>query len=320
MKQNKPRVSVVMATYNGEKYIREQIDSILNQSYPIYELIIQDDCSTDSTPKICREYESKFQNVHFFQNTHNQGFNDNFRTVAMRATGDFIALSDQDDIWFQKKIEKQIALIGKYDICTTEVCHGTNLKNSVPSPLSNDPRVSSHGLRCILGHSMLIKRGFAQDNSNWKGVFTYDWSLTLHADWGNGIVKVPEVLSFHRTHKDSFTIQNIKSKRRSSTLLPYLEGTKYFKEMQQLPKFKSLCEYICTNTANATDANLKLQYEIAKLMTSSSSLGYLRLCWLCMKERKNIYAPASKAKGLIGIIRGFFFPAIYADYTSRTFE
>ncbi len=49
MGKSQPTVSVVMATYNGEKYIREQIDSILNQSYPICELIIQDDCSTDST-------------------------------------------------------------------------------------------------------------------------------------------------------------------------------------------------------------------------------------------------------------------------------
>ena len=52
-----------MATYNGEKYIREQLDSILNQTYPPHELIIQDDCSTDSTPEIIKEYAKKVQKL-----------------------------------------------------------------------------------------------------------------------------------------------------------------------------------------------------------------------------------------------------------------
>ena len=63
-KMNKnPTVSVVMATYNGEKYIREQIDSILGQSYPVYELVIQDDCSTDSTLAIAEDYARRYPNV-----------------------------------------------------------------------------------------------------------------------------------------------------------------------------------------------------------------------------------------------------------------
>lgn len=53
-------VSVVMCTYNGEKYLREQINSILAQTYPLYELIIRDDCSTDNTVNILKEYEEKY--------------------------------------------------------------------------------------------------------------------------------------------------------------------------------------------------------------------------------------------------------------------
>ena len=61
-------VSIVMCTYNGAKYIREQLDSIINQTYPIFEIIIQDDCSTDETVEIIRKYAENHSNVHLFQN------------------------------------------------------------------------------------------------------------------------------------------------------------------------------------------------------------------------------------------------------------
>ena len=59
-KMSLKRVSVVLCTYNGEKYIREQLESIVSQTYPIHELLIQDDCSTDATPLIIEEYKEKY--------------------------------------------------------------------------------------------------------------------------------------------------------------------------------------------------------------------------------------------------------------------
>ena len=67
-----------MCTYNGAKYIREQLDSIINQTYPIFELIIQDDCSTDETVEIIREYAGRYENIHLFQNEKSLGINRNF--------------------------------------------------------------------------------------------------------------------------------------------------------------------------------------------------------------------------------------------------
>ena len=67
-----------MCTYNGEKYIREQLDSIVAQTYPIHELIIQDDCSTDKTFDILTEYKSKYQIIQIYRNTQNKGINPNF--------------------------------------------------------------------------------------------------------------------------------------------------------------------------------------------------------------------------------------------------
>ena len=104
-------VSVVMCTYNGAKYLREQLDSIISQTYPIYELIVQDDCSTDETVAIIKEYMEKYSFIKLYVNEHNLGFNLNFKSVCMKATGDFVALSDQDDVWFPDKIQKQVNMI-----------------------------------------------------------------------------------------------------------------------------------------------------------------------------------------------------------------
>ena len=60
------RVSVVLCTYNGSQYIQEQLDSIIQQSYPVYELLIQDDCSTDSTQEILKAYQQRYSFIHCF--------------------------------------------------------------------------------------------------------------------------------------------------------------------------------------------------------------------------------------------------------------
>jgi glycosyltransferase involved in cell wall biosynthesis len=319
MTNARPTVSVVMATYNGAAFIREQIDSILNQTYPISELIIQDDCSTDSTPAICREYEEKYPIVHFYENEHNLGFNDNFRTAAMRATGDFIAISDQDDVWFPKKIEKQVAAIGNHDICTCIICRGENQETARIEPDSDDIRPGTHIFRCLLGHSILGNGMFMRNPQNWEGALNYDWNLTLHADWNNGIVRIGEVLLFHRAHNASITHKTVAMTEASSKSAPYLHGYKIFRLLQQQPKFTSHCRYIFEHTKDTKDGSMELQHKFASLLLGHSFTNYIRLCLFCMRNRKAIYFPANKAKGLLGIERGFFFPAFAAYYTSFNF-
>ena len=98
-------VSVIMCTYNGEKYLREQIDSILAQTYPIHEIIVCDDCSTDNTMAILQEYATRFTFIKVHQNEKNKGCNQNFHDTLYKATGNYIAISDQDEFWFSDIIE-----------------------------------------------------------------------------------------------------------------------------------------------------------------------------------------------------------------------
>ena len=96
-------VSIILATYNGATFIREQIDSLLAQTYPLKEIIIQDDGSTDDTVSICEDYAQRCPIIHFSVNEHNLGFNQNFKSMAMKATGDFVAFCDKTMCGFLRK-------------------------------------------------------------------------------------------------------------------------------------------------------------------------------------------------------------------------
>ena len=107
MQNSKLKNSVVMATYNGEKYIIEQLDSIKNQTLPPDEVIICDDKSTDRTCEIISDYIKKndLENWRLYENEKNVGFYKNFFHALRLSTGDIIYLSDQDDVWCLDKIK-----------------------------------------------------------------------------------------------------------------------------------------------------------------------------------------------------------------------
>ena len=104
-------ISVAMATYNGEQYLQEQLDSILHQSLPVEEIVIVDDCSTDQTASIIKEYRDRDSRIKFFQNTKNLGYKLNFKKALSKCKGDYIFLCDQDDIWDVDKVKEMISMI-----------------------------------------------------------------------------------------------------------------------------------------------------------------------------------------------------------------
>ncbi len=116
-------ISVAMATYNGEKYIEEQIKSILNQSMPVDELIISDDGSTDRTCEIVEAIDDK--RVKLFKNNSNSGYIENFRNAISKTCGDVIFLADQDDRWSFTKVEECLKLLDKENALA--VCSNFNL-------------------------------------------------------------------------------------------------------------------------------------------------------------------------------------------------
>ena len=108
------KVAVLISTYNGEKYIKEQIDSILNQTYKNIEIVIRDDGSSDSTIEIIKEYQKKHSNIILKEGT-NVGFIKSFFQLLGLADSDYYAYCDQDDVWMENKIELAVNALNEAD-------------------------------------------------------------------------------------------------------------------------------------------------------------------------------------------------------------
>lgn len=111
-------ISILLATYNGEKYLREQLDSILNQTIQDYEIIVCDDCSMDSTIDILNTYSMSDDRFKIYHNETNMGFINTFQKMIGLAKGEYLAFSDQDDVWYPDHLEKLYLAIkdSKYDV------------------------------------------------------------------------------------------------------------------------------------------------------------------------------------------------------------
>lgn len=121
-------ISVAMATYNGEKYIKEQIDSILNQLKEDDEIVISDDGSKDNTISIIKAY--KDSRIKLVEGPHN-GVKQNFANAISRCKGDYIFLSDQDDIWTKNKVEEVLKAFKDTKVtCVVHDCDVINGENN----------------------------------------------------------------------------------------------------------------------------------------------------------------------------------------------
>ena len=313
------KVSVVLCTYNGEKYLREQIDSILNQTYPIYELIIRDDCSNDRTMDILSEYEHQYPFVKVYRNDYNRGCNQNFHDAIYQASGDYIAISDQDDIWFPMKIEKQIKKIieKNSDMCFSDVISTSSYSEEQefdykPLPFTAETLLFRD---TIPGHSMLIRRGFVETLRDWNGMtFYYDWWLAMNAALSDSIVKCEEPLVWHRVHSESaiaiaFKLQsNLQMK---SKIAPYVLGIRCFFKLQKNESWQCFYQNVYNRTSEKKHPVL---HEITELFDSRNPFELIKLCFLCMKYRRLVYPLPHTSKGFLFAIRGFFSPFICSYY------
>ena len=110
---NKPLVSIVTPSYNSEALIGETIQSILNQTYTNWELIIVDDCSSDQTVDIIKEYTDERIQLHILEQ--NSGAAVARNHAIKKATGKYLAFLDSDDLWTEDKLEKQVRFMQTND-------------------------------------------------------------------------------------------------------------------------------------------------------------------------------------------------------------
>ena len=193
-------VSIVMSVYNGETTIRKSIESVLNQTYRDYELIIVDDGSTDSSLDIIRSYDDK--RIKIIKQS-NKGLAASLNAGIWLSQGQYIARQDSDDIWFPNKLKLQVEYIEAYrDIdvlgCAAEFFDDNEGPVSF-YPLSMDPKIESPFLHA----SVLIRKSALEETGGYDSRFRYaqDRELWLRMYNGRNFHVLPEVLISLRAAK-----------------------------------------------------------------------------------------------------------------------
>jgi glycosyltransferase involved in cell wall biosynthesis len=212
MTENSKLISVALCTYNGEAYLEEQLSSILAQTYQNLELVVVDDGSSDNTISIVRKFQEQDARIKLHCNETNLGFNINFSKALSLCTGEFISISDQDDVWVPHKLSTMVSLIGDNLLSY----HNSGLIDEAGKRLGKS-RLSTHRFvsgscsknlvlnNCISGHACLFAREFIPMIPRLPKNFYYDWWLAYTAACSGRINFTKEELVLYRIHTRSIT-------------------------------------------------------------------------------------------------------------------
>lgn len=179
-----PLISIVVATYNGERFLRKQLDSILAQSYNNIELIIGDDNSSDNTIDILNAY-AKHYPVKIILNEENIGYVKNFERLLFYCSGDYIAFCDQDDIWLPNKLEILFNAIESYECVHSDAFLIDENDDIISDSFSSSThkiclpnRLIDLGFNgCVTGCTMLVKRSLIAE------ILPFPQGLDVHDRW-----------------------------------------------------------------------------------------------------------------------------------------
>jgi len=208
---NNPIVSIVLATFNGERYLKEQLDSVFQQTYCNLEIIAVDDSSSDNTVSILREYALSHCNLKVYVNDKNIGHIKTFEKGITLSTGDFIALCDQDDIWDKQKIELLMQKINDYGMVFCDSAFIDEAGKSLNKKISDIKNLSTYNNcipfimeNCISGHAALMKREIAIAAIPFPKDIIHDWWLAFVASTKGAVYFVDQPLVKYRQHTGNF--------------------------------------------------------------------------------------------------------------------
>lgn len=210
METQKVRCSIIMATYNGEKYLKEQIDSILKNMNENDELIISDDGSKDNTKQIIIEYQKNDKRIKLLDGP-KKGVKQNFARAIKFAQGKYIFLSDQDDIWKINKIDKVLNVFKKQD--SVVVTHDARVINDKHEEIISSffqYRKSGSGIIKNIWKNTYIGCCMAFDSKIKDKILPIPNNIEMHDQWigligekeGKSIFLAEKLIEYRRHEKN----------------------------------------------------------------------------------------------------------------------
>lgn len=301
---NDNKVDILLATYNGEKYLKEQIDSILNQTYKNFNLIISDDFSKDGTVDILKEYEKKDSRITLYLQEENLGSNKNFEFLLSKISSDYYMFSDQDDVWHEDKIEICLDEIIKknVDLVFTDLeivdenlnlinkSFNTKMKLIKKITRYNDYRLE-YLYNCVTGCTMLAK------SSNLESILPFpknkdilhDYWISLITSISGKILYIPKTTIKYRQHSKNqigtvkYTDKFLKFDEKRDYIIDlkinkfktYIENEKYFNSYLKDLNILALDYFIYVKRIkNINFKNWKIYHNVFKYESLSYYLFY----------------------------------------------
>jgi glycosyltransferase involved in cell wall biosynthesis len=292
------KVSVVMSTFNGDSkggYIWEQLDSVLNQTYPVLEIIIQDDCSVDRTWELLQEYAKKSSLIKLYHNERNLGCGNSFVSAWNKASGDYIVVCDDDDIWMPNKIQILVDVIGDkmFAIGQSRVIRESNFESYYLCYEELNPHTATIEKlifgNCVGGgQQMMFDRKMLNDINDIKSenIIVPDYLLALIAYYYNSVAITDEITQWFR----------INSKSTSGKTFNYVEvGAKWKKIKGYKVLYSIYCLIIGRKSSKVDDCFMKINQVVKVLRQKSPNIKSQKLVSFTELMRKQTFLSYMRA-------------------------
>lgn len=244
MKNLNPLVSIITPVYNGERFIEQCIDSVLNQKYTNWELLVIDDCSQDSTVDLVEVYCSKDERVKIIKNNKNKGVANSRNQGIISSKGEYIAFLDSDDLWKEEKLEKQIPFMmeknyeftfSNYDVIDEESKYLRTV-NCKYRKVNYNSMLKKNYIGCltaVVRADVLKKYSIPlirhEDYALWLDILENDVEYAIN---------IGENLAYYRISKNSLSANKIKSAIWTWNIY------RNYKKMSIIKSFIYFCSYI----------------------------------------------------------------------------
>ena len=208
-----PRISVALCVYNGERYLRAQLDSLLAQEDVVLEVVVVDDQSTDGSLALLHDYALRDPRIRVHANPTNLGHLRSFEKCMAMCSHDLIAPCDQDDVWHPRKLARLAEAIEGADMAYCDSAYIDPEGRPLGRRISDDLGQMHAGRdplkycfqNTVSGHALLVRRAVFDAALPFPAKLYHDWWLAIRAAAGRGVVYVDEPLVQFRRHCDAYS-------------------------------------------------------------------------------------------------------------------
>ena len=294
----KPDISVIMSVYNGETYLKEAIESVINQTFENWELVVINDCSTDSTQEILEEFATRDARIKVYPNEVNLKLPTSLNKAISLCNGKYIARMDADDICLPERLEKQYKFMEENQDISLSSCRFMTVKNGLYASGGAGGRCDYKALRAMLLVANPILHPGVIAKAEVMKKFNYDTTLTCTEDlelWTRMVMAnekieiLPECLLIYRLHDKQITsttlerqhteVLKIQQKYYSSLLAEISEEMKefyisgiYFKENADIHKFFEYAKWLKGVSGKSFDESV-INYALLEILAEYKRCG-----------------------------------------------